>query len=146
MNNFIVKFRFISWIMVVLFLISCGPPVYLRSEITSAMNNIKGHHISEVVKTIGPPHEVTSDTLDGHIYIWSGQSSVRLTNAMAETKGTFTHKRRGKYAIKSKTVYTPPITITKNQAIMFWTDVDGIIYHWKLRGFDNIKTKKRIRR
>ena len=127
--------RFISWIMLSLSLISCGPQLPPMSEITRAMDNAKGLHISSMIEIFGPFYNTRGDALGGQIYIWSEESSVRLTNPKIETKETLTRKRRGKYIINSQTVYKPPIVIRKNQAVMFWADADGIIYHWKLQGF-----------
>ena len=119
----------VSWIIICV-LAGCGPPMYLESEVINAMENSKGHHISEIIKSIGPPTQITTDAIDGRIYIWSPNSFVPPGNMTETTK-------RG-----DKTTYTPTTAILRGETIMFWANENGIIYHWKIQGFDNIKPKE----
>ena len=124
--------RSLSLLILVCVFASCGPAM-TKTEVSEVMNTFRGYHISEIMMIIGPPNQTTNDGLDGQIYVWSGSKSIQLTNARKETKGTVTRSFRG-YNVKSKTVYKPPIIINRKQALMFWVDKDGIIYHGKAKG------------
>ncbi len=125
-----VKFRSVSWVMLVCVLASCGPTT------TEIMNSWKGSHVSRLIRSWGPPQQVTTDGVGGRIYIWTTEVNIPLTNATSKTKGTVDYNPYlDQYTIKSKTTHIAPIIIEGQRARMFWVDEDGIIYYWQAKGF-----------
>ncbi len=108
----------------------CGPPT---AEI---MNSWKGNHISDVIRSWGPPQQVTTDGAGGRIYVWSKNVNIPLTKAKSKTKRTVTYSPYlDQYTIKSKTTYTEPVVIEGQKVRMFWANKNGIVYHWRAKGF-----------
>ena len=117
-------------LLIVFVLGGCGPPT---AEI---MNSWKGAHVSRLIRSWGPPQQVTTDGAGGRIYIWTTDVNIPLTKAESKTKGTVTYNPYlDEYTIESKTTYTEPIVIDGQKVRMFWANKDGIIYHWRAKGF-----------
>ena len=68
------------WIMIVVFL-GCGPTT------TEIMNSWKGSHVSRLIRSWGPPQEVTTDGAGSRIYIWTTEINIPLSNATSKDKG-----------------------------------------------------------
>ena len=121
----------VAFLLLIVFVFSsCGPPT---AEI---MNSWKGHHVSRLIRSWGPPQQVTTDGAGGRIYIWTTDVNIPLTKAKSKTKGTVTYNPYlDEYAIKSKTTYTDPIVIEGQKVRMFWVNKNRIIYHWRAKGF-----------
>lgn len=97
----------------------------------AAMESWKGVHISELIRSAGPPREIVSDGMGGHIYIWSKSINVPLSKKSAECRGTATVIGDTLY-YQEKTKITPATNIKYKKVRMFWVNSQGIIYHWKL--------------
>ena len=128
MDNLMV--RSLSLVILICALIGCGPPT---AEI---MNSWKKNHISDVIRSWGPPQQITTDGAGGRIYVWSQNVNIPLAKAKSKTKGTVTYSPfLDEYTIKSKTTYTKPVIIEGQKVRMFWVNKDGIVYHWQAKGF-----------
>lgn len=97
------------------------------------MESWKGHHVSELIRSVGPPQRIVSDGAGGRIYIW--RSGVKIPLAKEKTK------RQGSATIIGDTIYyeektttTPATNIEYDKVRMFWVNSDGIVYHWKWKG------------
>lgn len=122
--------RFTSWIMLICALASCGPTT---AEI---MNSWKGSHVSRLMRSWGPPQQITPDGAGGRIYVWTRDVNIPLANAKSKTKGTIDYNPYlDQYTVKSKTTHTAPVIIQGQKARMFWVNKDGIVYYWQARGF-----------
>ena len=63
----------IGFILCLTLVIGCGPST---KEI---MNSWKGAHVSRLIRSWGPPQEITSDGLGGRIYIWRSDVYIPIT-------------------------------------------------------------------
>ena len=119
-----------SLLIMAFILNGCGPPT---AEI---MNSWKGSHVSQLIRSWGPPQEMTTDGLNGHVYIWRRDINIPLSDRKKETKRTTTYNPyRNQYSIKTETTYKEPVVIEGEKLRMFWVNEDGIIYTWKAEGF-----------
>lgn len=120
-------FRFVLvWTLIIL--VGCGPGT---KEI---MDSWKGHHVSSVIRSWGPPQQRVPDGAGGQIYIWKNRIHLQLANATQETQATVTHDAYSS-TLRSKTTYTPPLVVEGDRVRMFFIDSQGIIYHWVAKGF-----------
>ena len=123
-----------KWFVLLLALILNGCASTLTTK--EVMNSWTGAHVSRLIRSWGPPQQVTTDGLDGHVYIWRKDVNIPLTQASSETTRTIDYNPySGQYAVKSETTYAAPIIIEGQKLRMFWVNKDGIIYHWQARGF-----------
>ena len=125
------KSKLVVFPLITVFILNgCGPPT---AEI---MNSWHGSHVSELIRSWGPPHEITTDGLNGHVYIWIKDINIPLSEPEEETKGTITYNPYlDQYSIETKTTYKEPVVIEGQKLRMFWVNEDGIIYTWKAKGF-----------
>lgn len=102
------------FILCLIVAVGCAKPT---AEI---MDSWKGSHVSRLIRSWGPPQQITSDGLDGKIYIYSNTSHTSVTAPFRIVPGS------------------KPILITKSgsnsRTRMFWADKDGFIYYWKAEG------------
>ena len=122
--------RLLSLVICSLVLIGCG------QSTKQIMDSWKGHHVSSLIRSWGPPHQVVSDGARGEIYIWRSRVNIPLAKGKKETRGTVTHYPHSS-RFKSKTTYIPPVVLKGDKVRMFWVDSQGIIYHWRAQGFVN---------
>lgn len=113
-------------------LVGCGPSLSTRQ----IMESWRGSHVSSLIRSWGPPQHVVPDEKDGKIYIWSNKINIRLADGKTETKANIDH---GRYwlTVNSSTTYTPPLEVKGDKVRMFWANSEGIIYHWRAKGFLN---------
>ena len=125
------KSKIAVFLLITAFILSgCGPPT---AEI---MNSWKGSHVSTLIRSWGPPQEISTDGLNGHVYIWRTDINIPLSDREEETKGTITYDPHiDQYSVKTKTTYKEPVVIKGKKLRMFWVNEDGIIYTWKAKGF-----------
>ena len=93
------------------------------------MESWKGAHITRLIRSWGPPQEITSDGGNGKIYIWTRPVDIRLAPGSIKRKRTYTY---GGYT--ERTQVKPPVRIKYDRVRMFWIDSQGIVYHWKWKG------------
>ncbi len=98
----------------------------LKSQIIVFMNSQIGVHISQQILRMGPPNSITTDGLDGKIYIWQ-TSQTKLTSLGT----TETIIEKDILGIKSRTTHDPARYKTYKSVIMFYVDSTGHIYHWR---------------
>lgn len=124
--------------MIICTVVGCGPST---AEI---MNSWNGSHISEVIRSWGPPQQVTSDGASGRIYIWSKYINIPIGQARQTTTGALIPDGFGGYYINSRTIYTPQTVIQADYARMFWVNTHGFVYHWQAEGFivEKVEAKK----
>lgn len=97
-----------------IYFIGCVPTV----SNTKAMNSWKDSHISAVIRSSGPPNQITSDGAGGRIYIYTwSEEDINHPNLLANLYGT-----------ESK--YIPKVT---QHVRMFYVRPNGIVYHWLAR-------------
>ena len=125
------KSKLVVFLLITAFILNgCGPPT---AEI---MNSWTGSHVSELIRSWGPPQEISTDGLNGHVYIWRTDINIPLSERETETKGTITYDPYlDQYSIESKTTYKEPVVIEGQKVRMFWVNEDGTIYTWKAKGF-----------
>ena len=85
------------------------------------MNSWMGAHISAVIRSWGPPTQITADGAGGHIYIWRPQPiplPPESPHATAYEKQQATYRRIA-------------IQIHNNSYKMFYVHSNGVIYHWR---------------
>lgn len=100
---------------------------------SAAMESWKGHHISKLIRSCGPPQNIVPDGAGGRIYIWSSQVKIPLTKETTKSRGTATIIGDTVY-YDEKTTTTPATNIEYDKVRMFWVNAQGIIYHWKWKG------------
>lgn len=104
------------------------------SKLNSAeMESWKGHHVSELIRSVGPPQRIVSDAAGGKIYIWRSEVKIPLAKEKTERRGTATVIGDTIF-YKEKTKTTPALNIEYDKVRMFWVNSQGIIYHWKWKG------------
>ncbi len=123
--------KLVVFLLITAFILNgCGLPT---AEI---MNSWKGSHVSDLIRSWGPPQEISTDGLNGHVYIWRTDINIPLSERETETKGTITYDPYlDQYSIESKTTYKEPVVIEGQKVRMFWINEDGTIYTWKAKGF-----------
>ena len=100
---------------------------------SAAMASWKGHHISKLIRSAGPPQNIVSDGAGGRIYIWSSHVEIPLQKEKTQRSGTATVIGDTVYW-NEKTVTSPATSIEYDKVRMFWVNSQGIIYHWKWKG------------
>ena len=100
---------------------------------SAAMESWKGHHISKLIRSCGPPQNIVSDGAGGRIYIWSSAVKIPLTKESTQRRGTATIIGDTVY-YNEKTTTSPATNIEYDKVKMFWVNSQGIIYHWRWKG------------
>ena len=102
-------------------------------KMSEIMNSWEGHHVSDLIRSWGPPHEVTSDGRGGKIYIWRYQGSIELLPGKTTERGSANVIGSSVY-YRNQTTYRRPVTVEIDKQRMFWVNREGIIYHWQWKG------------
>ena len=125
------KSKSIAFFLITAFILNgCGPPT------AKIMNSWKGSHVSQLIRSWGPPQEIATDGLNGHVYIWRTDINIPLSDGEEKTRGTITYNPYlDQYSIRTKTTYKEPVVIEGQKLRMFCVNEDGIIYTWKAKGF-----------
>ena len=125
------KSKLVTFFLVTAFILNgCGPST------TQVMDSWTGSHVSELIRSWGPPQEISTDGLNGHVYIWRTDIYIPLSERKEETRGTISYDPYlDQYTIETETTYEEPVAIEEEKLRMFWVDEDGIIYNWKARGY-----------
>ena len=104
-----------------------------KKERSAIMESWKGAHISQLIRSSGPPQRIVSDGAGGKIYIWSSHVKIPLKKEKTERRGTATIIGDTVY-YREKTTTSPATNIEYDKVRMFWVNSQGIIYHWKWKG------------
>ena len=96
---------------------------------SAAMASWKGHTITRLIRSWGPPQRIVSDGGDGKIYIWTEPVDIELAPGSIKREGTYGD---GRYSEEIRV--EPPVDIKYDRVRMFWVNSRGIIYHWKWKG------------
>ena len=102
-------FLLISFFELVLFS-SCAPQISTKEVMESWLN----HHKSELIKSWGPPHRITTDGQGGEIYIYEASSTSATTF-------------NNIFGIELDNPITTINTTTEYR--QFYIDKDGMIYY-----------------
>ena len=86
---------------------------------SAAMESWKGHHISKLIRSCGPPQNIVSDGAGGRIYIWSSHVKIPLSKESTQRHGTATVIGDTVY-YREKTTTTPATNIEYDKVRMFW--------------------------
>ena len=91
------------------------------------MDSWDGDHVSKLIRSWGPPKEVTTDGAGGKIYIWRWGGKITITGK-CPCQETDT---------ESEDYYTTVVATEPeyDRVRMFWANPQGIIYHWQWKGF-----------
>lgn len=132
------RFQLIGIICILL--LGCGPST------KQVMNSWMGSHISEVIRSWGPPQQIVTDGAGGQIYIWSSQPTIPPVTqpTTTETRGEMrynplTRKYEWVETTKQKSPQTVPGVMVEvlshsRRVRMFYARPNGIIYHWRSKG------------
>ena len=91
------------------------------------MKSWEGAHISRLIRSWGPPHEIVSDSAGGRIYIYTQSVDIKLKPGSTKKKGTYTRTYGGGIYTERIEV-KPPKHIKYDRVRMFWVNSQGIIY------------------
>ena len=98
------------------------------------MESWDGKHVSKLIKGWGPPQQVVPDGRGGKIYIWSRHVKIPLSKGSTQKRGTIS-KIGDTYYYEETAKKRPPQDIEYDRVRMFWVNCQGIIYHWRWKGF-----------
>lgn len=106
------------------------------------MNSWMGSHISAVIRSWGPPTQITADGAGGKIYIWLPQP-LTPPPATIQKRGVVRWNpllNQYEYVEKTSPTQTLNQTLQKiavdihnNSSKMFYVRPNGIVYHWRAR-------------
>lgn len=135
--------HFIIVVVVCILSVGCTPST------RHVMDSWKGSHISEVIRSWGPPQQITTDGAGGQIYIWRSQVTPPAPTPM-ETRGEMRYNPlTGKYEWVEVTQQMRPQGVQgvpevaneilrdrhmRQRVRMFYARPNGIIYYWRTRG------------
>ena len=95
------------------------------------MRSWDGSHISKLIRSWGPPKEVTTDGAGGKIYIWKWGGKITIKGKGSRSQETDKKSRDTDYYY-TKIVAAEP---KYDRIRMFWANPEGIIYHWQWTGY-----------
>ena len=117
-----------------IFLIWCSGCGLSGKRISETMESWKGHHVSDLIASWGPPQQIVDDGRGGSIYVWKQHVSIPWTKGYSTEKGTITNYGGNTSYYRNRTTYTPPTNLEWDRTRMFWVNKRGIIYHWQWQG------------
>ena len=106
------------------------------------MNSWMGSHISAVIRSWGPPTQITDDGAGGHIYIWlprpispppttiQKRGVVRWNPLLQQYEYV---EETSPTQTLNQTLQKITIDIHNSSYKMFYVRPNGIIYHWRAR-------------